>query len=295
MPIAVTPIATPALGQRRIFQWGGLAVAIVLLLGGALVAAYRQEAWEYPIIRALNGFAHRSALLDRTMHALTARDLLQGVPFVALIWFLWFSTEDTGSRSRLLVGTAAAALAGAVSRLLQLILPTHLRPLHQSQLDFVLPFGVEPEALNHFNAFPSDHGAVYFALCAVIWRARPGLGAAAFLWALIVDFARVYEGYHFPSDLIGSIGLGVLVLYLMGNAREWRVTRRVIAFERTSRPWFYMLAFLVTFQVATLFDDVRQIGRRPRRRGTASLFDRRPVTRCSPTGWRLMARVSPAA
>ena len=240
-------------------RWGGLAV--LLLLGSALIATYRQEAWEYPIIHGFNAFAHRSAALDRTMHALTTRELLQGVPFIALIWFLWFSTEDTATRSRLLVGTLAAALAGAVSRLLQLILPTHLRPLHQSPLDFVLPFGVDPEELNHFNAFPSDHGAVFFALCAVIWQVRPALGGAAFVWAVIVDFARVYEGFHFPSDLVGAIGLGLLVLSLSQTALTWRSTGRVIAFEQTRRPWFYMLAFLVTFQVATLFEDVRGLGR----------------------------------
>jgi len=226
-----------------------------------MIAVYRQQVWEYPVVQGINVFAHRHAMLDRSMHALTARDLLQGVPFIALIWFLWFDTDDATIRARLIVGTVAAALTGVVSRMLQLVLPTHLRPLHDTALNFVLPFGVEPEALNHFNSFPSDHGAVFFALCAVIWRIRPGLGAAAFLWAMIVDFARVYEGYHFPSDLIGAVGLALLVLALFENAQGWKVTRRIVSFEGTRRPWFYMLAFVITFQVATLFDDVRQLGR----------------------------------
>jgi len=248
-------------GQRRRLQWGGLAAGAALLAGGALIAVYRQQAWEYPIVHGINAYAHRHAVLDRAMHALTTRDLLQGVPFIALIWFLWFDTEDATIRARLLAGTVAAALTGVASRMLQLTLPTHVRPLHDPALHFVLPFGVEPEALNHFNSFPSDHGAVFFALCAVVWRIRPRLGAAAFLWAMIVDFARVYEGYHFPSDLIGAIGLALLVLALFENAHGWNVTRRIVSFEGTRRPWFYMLAFVITFQVATLFDDVRQLGR----------------------------------
>lgn len=232
-----------------------------VLIGSGLVAEFRQREWEYPILRAINVYAHRSVALDRAMHALTARDLLQGVFFIALIWFLWFSSEDPSMRGRLLIGTVAASFAGVLSRLMQLALPTHLRPLHQAQLGFVLPFGVEPDALNHFNAFPSDHGAVWFALCCVIWQAAPRLGVVAFVWAAVVDLARVYEGYHFPSDVVGSIGLGMLVLYGFQVARGGRLVSRVLAFERDRRPWFYMLAFVLTFQIATLFDDVRELGR----------------------------------
>jgi len=247
-------------GPRGVVSPGFIAT-ILLLAGSVLVAAYRQQEWEFPLVRALNHFAHHSMLLDRTMHALTTRDLLQGVPFVGLIWFLWFTSEDTAPRARLFVGTIAAACAGVLSRVIQLELPTHLRPLHQAQLGFVLPFGVEPEALNHFNSFPSDHGAVFFTLCAVIWRERPQLGMAAFGWAVIIDFARVYEGYHFPSDVIGSIALGLLILYLCRALHGARPVSRVLALAQHRAAWFYMTAFVMTYQIATLFDDLREIGR----------------------------------
>ncbi len=93
----------------RGFGSPGLIATILLLAGSVLVAAYRQQEWEFPLVRALNHFAHHSMLLDRTMHALTTRDLLQGVPFIGLIWFLWFAGEDTASRARLLVGERIAA------------------------------------------------------------------------------------------------------------------------------------------------------------------------------------------
>jgi membrane-associated phospholipid phosphatase len=261
MSSVVNPHAEIASPRPRVVDSPGLIVIAVLLVGSALVAGYRQQEWEFPIMRAINHYAHRSMLLDRTMHAITTRDLLQGVPFIALIWFLWFTTEDIALRGRLLVGTVAASSAGVLSRIIQLDLPTHLRPLHQPQLDFVLPFGVEPEALNHFSSFPSDHGAVFFALCALIWQARPKLGLAAFIWAVVIDLARVYEGYHFPSDLIGSIGLGFLVLYGFQAAPTRPLVSRVLAFAQYRRAWFYMLAFLTTYQIATLFDDLRELGR----------------------------------
>jgi undecaprenyl-diphosphatase len=232
-----------------------------LLALSALVAANRQHEWEFPLVRAINSFARHSMLLDRTMHALTTRDLLQGVPFVGLIWFLWFASDATEPRARLLVGTVAAAFAGVLSRVIQLGLPTHLRPLHQPLLGFVLPFGVDPDTLNHFNSFPSDHGAVFFTLCAVIWRERPQLGMAAFVWAVIIDFARVYEGYHFPSDVIGSIALGFVVLYLFRTVNAERPISRVLTFAQQRAAWFYLATFVVTYQIATLFDDLREIGR----------------------------------
>ena len=259
-PSVAPPVAIEPYRSRGFVSSGCIATAL-LLTGSALVAAYRQQEWEFPLVRALNSFAHHSMLLDRTMHALTTRDLLQGVPFIGLIWFLWFSCEATAPRARLLVGTIAAACAGVLSRIIQLELPTHLRPLHQPQLGFVLPFGVEPDALNHFNSFPSDHGAVFFTLCAVIWRERPQLGIAAFVWAAIIDFARVYEGYHFPSDLVGAIALGLLVLYLFQPVHGARPVSRILAFAQDRAAWFYMTAFLMTYQIATLFDDVREIGR----------------------------------
>jgi undecaprenyl-diphosphatase len=261
VPTVINPFAGIAQRRPRAFVPPELIVIATLLIGSALVAGYRQQEWEFPLMRAINAFARHSMLLDRTMHALTTRDLLQGVPFLGLIWFLWFTSEDASTRAGLLVGTLAASFAGVVSRIMQLELPTHLRPLHLPQLGFVLPFGVEPDALNHFNSFPSDHGAVFFTLCAVIWRVRPTAGIAAFVWATVIDLARVYEGYHFPSDVIGSIGLGLLVLYGFQAASSWPLVARAVAFEQTRRPWFYMLAFVITYQIATLFDDLREIGR----------------------------------
>lgn len=261
MSTVVHPQTGVAPPRPRAIVSPGLIAITALLIGSAWVAEYRQQEWEFPIMRAINGYARHSMLFDRTMHALTTRDLLQGVPFIALIWFLWFSGEDTAVRARLLVGTLAAAVAGVVSRVLQLELPTHLRPLHQAALDFVLPYGVEPDTLNHFNSFPSDHGAVFFTLCAVIWRIRPPLGAAAFAWAAIIDLARVYEGYHFPSDVAGSIGLGLLILCAAWSAAAWRPVSLLVSFARRRPAMFYLLAFVITFQIATLFDDLREIGR----------------------------------
>jgi membrane-associated phospholipid phosphatase len=239
----------------------GMAAGPAIFTAAALLATLRHQSWDFALTKAINSFAGHSPLLDRVEQVLTVSQLPQGVALVAVLWYLWFETNDVDTRARLLSGIVAAACAGVLSRVFQLVLPTHPRPLHTEALGFVMPAGVQPATLNHFNPFPSDHGAVFFGLAIVVWSNRPGLGLAAFAWAAIVDFARVYEGYHYPSDIMGSIGLGLLAVSLFHNPSVHRVACRVVAVEQTHRSWFYPMAFLLTYQVATLFDDVRLIGR----------------------------------
>ena len=238
-----------------------VSVPLVLLLLGAMVGTFWQTQLEYPVIRFFNAFAHHSEPFDRAMHAATTLVLLQGAVFIALIWYLWFAFPSVAIRGYLLAGTLSAAFAGIMSRVMQLLLPSHLRPLHTPQLDFVLPFGVDPDALNHFNSFPSDHGVVFFGLSAVIYRFSRRLGILAFAWATLIDIARIYEGYHFPSDIIGAVGFGMLMVYLSQSRPVHRLASRVLELEANFRPSFYMFAFLVTYQIASLFDDVRELGR----------------------------------
>jgi membrane-associated phospholipid phosphatase len=239
----------------------GIIVGAAIFLTCSTAVMIGHWTWEYQLISTMNAYAGRSAVLDRSIHALTSRDLLEGVPFISLLWYLWFGTTNLAIRARLLAGTIAASCAGVVSRLLQLALPTHLRPLHTTTLGFVLPFGVEPDALNHFDSFPSDHGAVFFGLALVIYQARPSLGVAAFIWAAIVDIARIYEGFHFPSDILGSVGLAVLLVSVSRGRWCHSAASRVLRKEQTAPALFYMFAFLVSYQIATLFDDVREVGR----------------------------------
>jgi hypothetical protein len=62
---------------------------------------------------------------------------------------LWFCSTELHYRRRILIGALSAAFSGIFSRVLQLTLPTHLRPLHDPKLNFLPPDGVTPESLNH--------------------------------------------------------------------------------------------------------------------------------------------------
>jgi hypothetical protein len=48
---------------------------------------------------------------------------------------------------------------------------------------------------------------------------------------------------------------------LLQAAPVCRLAQNALALEERFRPTFYMLAFLGTYQIASLFDDVRELGR----------------------------------
>ena len=121
------------------------------------------------IVLFLNKFVGKSRLLDGSVELISDKHILGGVLFVALLWLIWFKDKRDESRIRLFMGGVAAVLVGLLSRLLQLSLPFHVRPLYNADLKLTWPIGVGWGILNHWNSFPSDHASLLFALATLIW------------------------------------------------------------------------------------------------------------------------------
>jgi undecaprenyl-diphosphatase len=86
-------------------------------------------------------------------------------------------------------------------------------------------------------SFPSHHALTAGALAAVLWIAWRPLGAVAWLYGLLVAWARLYSGKHWPSDVLAGLVLGALI----GWGAWWAATplhRRVEARlgGRSGRP-----------------------------------------------------------
>jgi len=81
------------------------------------------------------------------------------------------------------------------------------------------------------QSFPSDHATAAFgiALVALAFLSR-AWGAVLFVLALLIGFARVYVGIHYPGDIGGGflaalIGVGVVALLYHRRTRrpsQWR-------------------------------------------------------------------------
>lgn len=88
------------------------------------------------------------------------------------------------------------------------------------------------QLIAHANgqSFPSDHATAAFAValaCAVFLSLR--IGVLLFVLALLIGFARVYDGIHYPLDIAGGFlaGLvGVLISYGLTRLARRRISSR---------------------------------------------------------------------
>jgi membrane-associated phospholipid phosphatase len=234
-------------------------VSLLTLVTSVVGLTCARSTLEYPVMRFLNLLSRGCPLVDYQLCFLSRFNLSSGIAFMSVIWYAWFRSTKPDYRTRILVGTCGAALSGILSRLLQLTLPSHLRPLHTPELAFVLPAGLDPNSLNHWNSFPSDHAALLFGLATVIFLAKPRFGYLAFAWALILSMTRVYLGLHFPTDILGGGAVGVLTVSLLQGPTFRALGLRLLFFEQSATSIFYAIAFFLTLQIGTLFEEPRNL------------------------------------
>ena len=105
----------------------------------------------------------------------------------------------------ILVAAAAAGLAWLLSS------------LAKAAADRPRPYQVIPDAVlrqqpAHGTSFPSSHTTIAVATVIALlpFLPRP-LARAAIVFAALVAWSRIYLGVHYPLDVIGGAGLGLVV------------------------------------------------------------------------------------
>ena len=61
-----------------------------------------------------------------------------------------------------------------------------------------------------FQSFPSGHAAIFFALAMAVYFFNKKLGIVFFVSAVLISFARIFTGIHWPSDVGAGAVIGVV-------------------------------------------------------------------------------------
>lgn len=159
---------------------------------------------DYELEQWINGPAGSHPLLD---HFMVGVAQIAEPLFIAgvVLWFLVGWLRDRPSER---LGAMGALAAAAVALLINQVLG-HL-------WDRPRPFVAHPGAVHLLvahsadSSFPSDHAAAAFAICVLLVATHRRLGLVAVAFALVMGYARVYVGDHYPSDVVAGALIGLI-------------------------------------------------------------------------------------
>lgn len=159
----------------------------------------------YALLRKINGLAGHHRLLDDLM-VFSAKYVIYLVFLVLVLVSLPFLRRREWRP--LLWAGGALVLSFVLGRVATLVHPEQRPFTTHPALRVLTPH--DPG-----TSFPSDHAtaafAIAFALLAFLSRRWGAVVAAA---AVLIGFARVYDGIHYPGDILGAVlvaavGVGV--------------------------------------------------------------------------------------
>jgi undecaprenyl-diphosphatase len=215
------------------------------------------------LLGLLNSVAHRSATFDAAVSFLADQAVLKSALLTSFLWLAWFKRDPSQKlRRELVISTLAATVAALLlTKIIRSLLPFRLRPIHDPAVSFTLPYHVTSESLWNWNSFPSDTAAFAFALSVGLLLIWGRWGWLAILYSLVVIcLPRVYLGYHYPSDIVvGALIGGLVALTLCQDKIRIALSRSLLLWSNNYPGAFYCAFFLLTYEIAAVFEDARQI------------------------------------
>jgi undecaprenyl-diphosphatase len=209
----------------------------------------------------INEFASQNAVINHAIYIAGETKVLLGALMIGLVWCCWFNDKADAVRERLLLGLGAVLITAVLIPILQVSLPLRLRPLHDPESGFQSLPGMDPSLTHHWSSFPNDHTALYFALVVIIWQRSRWLGLLALVSAVFGVLPRIYLGLHYSSDIAAGAALGIALVLLFERFGPHTWAQRGLAWEQRRPGLFYGVAFLMSLEIATRFEDIREIGR----------------------------------
>jgi undecaprenyl-diphosphatase len=219
------------------------------------------NSFDFSILHFFNSFVNRSPLFDSWVVFTVLDPLLDGGVLIAFFWWAWgrFGKSQSAQREILMFGLVDSFLSVFVARILSAALPFRERPMRIPSLHWQFPHGIDSQTSIHWSSFPSDHATLAFCLAAILWQVSKPLGSIAALQVFFaVGLARIYCGIHYPTDILAGAVLGIGIAFLA------KITFLRLKVARPATLWldkqpasFYAVLFLWTFEMAEMFDSVR--------------------------------------
>lgn len=147
-------------------------------------------------------FAHRSTALDLLIIFIAK---WYGIVILATLFIYLFKHRENpkkGVRDLFVVGITALG-AWLAAHFFKDVFNT-LRPFD------ALP-SVKPLITESGHAFPSGHATFFMALASTLWFYHKRLAIFFGISAVLIGFARVFAGVHWPVDILGGLFLGYAV------------------------------------------------------------------------------------
>ena len=209
------------------------------------------------ILLTLNAYAGGNTHIWK----LANNSLFRGFPLFFSLPALWFSGDDRERRGRMLAGLLAVCLATIVSVWLQFHVAIHIRPILDPALH--LETVVPPWTWDRMSSFPSDTATLFFGLAAVVFVEQRLVGLFCFVWvAVIIAIPRVIFGFHYASDIIGSLVLGSACVFIFaGSPYPRRLFDRTLMLFEGRMYIVHALFFVFLAEASNLFLSLEALGK----------------------------------
>ena len=168
------------------------------------------EEFNIAVFKYINHLAGINPILDNL-----AKATAEYLPFIFIFWLLYLWLKRDNRYKNLALYSVYSAISGLLLNFLITIFYFHPRP-------FMVPVGKlliqhRPDA-----SFPSDHTTFMLSIAFMLSYVKETKisGLILLVLGLMGGLARIFCGLHFPLDIIGSLGVGLLssfLIYLLQN------------------------------------------------------------------------------
>lgn len=209
----------------------------------------------------LNGFAG-NWLADHLANFEENNNLAKGGLFFGMYVYLWFriGPDKEERRKAILAILTGTLLALVVTRTIADFTPFRVRPMFDLNLAHrAYSLETHPNLVD-WSSFPSDTAAYFFALAFGLACLFRRYSVPILLYAAgWICLPRLYLGEHYLSDIVvgAAVGIAVVKASLKSRWLEQNVASRILLFMEAKPHFFHAAAFLVFFEMAVVFSDVR--------------------------------------